>query len=104
PHFAGVDAMAAEPHHEHGGDVDHEHDHRHPRLLQEGGWQIVPGEVLVAFIEPAALVVLPDKAADDIRADDLLPQHPADPVQEALALAVQGDQAEHDHTHACRQR
>ncbi len=95
--------MAAEPHHEHGRDVDHEHDHRHHRRHEESGLQIVPGEVLVGFIEPADLVVLPDKAADDIRTDDLLPQHPADPVQEALALAVQGNQAADDHRHDHRQ-
>ena len=95
--------MAAEPHHEHGRDVDHQHDHRHHRRDQERGLQVVPGEVLVGRIEAADFVVLPDKAADDIRADDLLPQHPADPVKEALALAVQGDQAAHDHGHYHRQ-
>ena len=65
--------------------------------------QVVPGEVLVGFIEAADFVVLPDEAADDIRADDLLTQHPADPVEEPLALAVQRNQAAHDHGHDHRE-
>ncbi len=57
------------------------------------------GEVLVGRVEAALFVVLTDEAADDVRADDLLAQHPADPVKEPLAFAVEGNQAAHDHGH-----
>ena len=103
PHFAGVDPVAAEPDDAHRGKVDHQHDHRHHSGHQQSGAQVVAGEVLVGLVEAADFVVLTDKAADDIRADDLLAQHPADPVKEALALAVEGNQPAHDHGHDHRE-
>ena len=43
------------------------------------------------------------KPADDVGADDLLTQHPADPVDEFLALPVERDQAAHDQDHDDRE-
>ncbi len=61
--------------------------------------QVVPGQVLVGPVEAPDLVVLPDEAADDVGADDLLAQHPADPVDELLALPVERNEAAHDQDH-----
>ena len=98
-HLAGLDPVPAEPDHRDGGEVDHEHDHRHHPGDEQRGVQVVPGEVLVGRVEAAHFVALPDEAADDVGADDLLAQHPADPVDQLLALPVEGNQAPHDHRH-----
>ena len=60
---------------------------------------IVAGEFLVDGVEPAGLVLFPAETPDDTGPDDLFPQHPAGPVDKALAVPVKRDEAAHDHGH-----
>ena len=99
PHLAGLDPVASEPHHRYGGDIDHQHDRRQHAGDEQRGLQVVAGELLVDGVEPAGLVLFAAETPDDVGADDLFPQHPAGPVDKALAVPVERDEAAHDHDH-----
>jgi hypothetical protein len=94
-----VDQLPTEPDHGHRGEVHHDHDHRKHARNQERGLEVVRGQPPVRRCETGNLMLLPDKAPDDVGAYDLFAEDPGDAVDESLPLPVERDEATHDQVH-----